>query len=172
MEMSEQATFLSQPWWKMGEPRPGTSGLWVNETATRARAGLLNAISGATLLLLWLKPELDPVRYAAPFVIFDMLAGVFFGLTPFSPAGVAGTLISRRLPAVWKPNKPKRFAWFLGALMGAGCLGFWLADIRVGMFAVLGTCFALTWLEAVLGFCVGCWMYGLFWGCGDCEVEA
>ena len=154
----------------MGQAQPGTADMWVNESATRARAGLLNLLSGATLLILWMRPDLDPVRYVAPFVVFDMVTAVLFGLTPLSPAGLLGTTITLGMPAVWKSHRPKRFAWSLGAVLGVCCLVFWTLDIRVGMFAVLGTCFALTWLEAVLGFCVGCWMYSLFWTCEDCMV--
>ena len=162
--------FFTHPWRAMGEAVPGKCGLCINETATRARAGILNVLSAATLFVLWAAPELDPVRYAAPFVIFDMVAGAVFGLTPLSPAGILGTALTTKLAPVWKPIKPKRFAWTLGATLGACCLIFWVLDWRTGMFAVLGTCFVLTWLEAVLGFCVGCWMYSLLFRCDECEL--
>jgi hypothetical protein len=32
--------FLTNPWWSMGQALPGECGLSINETATRARAGL------------------------------------------------------------------------------------------------------------------------------------
>jgi len=35
---------------------------------------------------------------------------------------------------------------------------------------VVAICFVLTWLEAVLGFCVGCWLYSLFFECDVCEA--
>jgi len=35
---------------------------------------------------------------------------------------------------------------------------------------VVGVCFTLTWLEAVLGFCVGCWLHARLFGCEVCEV--
>lgn len=64
-----QHKFLTSPWWSMGVERPNQCGLCINETATRARAGLLNILSGTTIFLLLALPEVDPVRYVAPFVI-------------------------------------------------------------------------------------------------------
>ncbi|HBE91468.1 MAG TPA: DUF4395 domain-containing protein [Gammaproteobacteria bacterium] len=163
-------TFLTDPWWAMGQTHPGDCGLMINETATRGRAGLLNIISGVTIVILLMAPELDPVLYVAPFVIFDMLAAATFGLTPFSPAGLFGTTITMKIKPVWKPTKPKRFAWILGATLGVCCLVFRMYQWQAGMIGVLGICFLLTWLEAVLGFCVGCWMYSLFFKCEVCEL--
>ena len=85
-------TFLNNPWHSMGQTMPDAAELRLNETATRARAGLLNLLSITTIFLLLFKPELDPVIYVGPFVIFDMFSAAIFGLTPFTPTGVAGTL--------------------------------------------------------------------------------
>jgi len=144
----------------------------INETATRARAGILNAVSATTIFLLIAYPELDPVIYVGPYVIFDMLVAALFGLTPLSPAGVVGTAISFNFKPLWKPIKPKRFAWLLGAGLGICCLTFRLLEMDVAwMIGVVSICYVLTWLEAVLGFCVGCWMYGLLVKCEVCAME-
>jgi hypothetical protein len=171
LSINGKGAFLTRPWWVMGQPVEGQCGLCINETATRARAGLLNILSATTIFLLLAVPELDPVRYVAPFVIYDMVAGATFGLTPFSPAGILGTLITGKLRPVWKPTKPKRFAWILGATLGLGCLSFWSLGWQSWVIGVLGICFVLTWLEAVLGFCVGCWMYSLFAKCEACQMR-
>ena len=168
---ANNSSFLTQPWWAMGQPVEGQCGLCINETATRARAGLLNVLSGTTIFIMLVAPELDPIRYVAPFVIFDMVAGAMFGLTPFSPAGVMGTVITKKIRPVWKPIKPKRFAWTLGATLGICCLTFWVLGWYTWIIAVLGICFVLTWLEAVLGFCVGCWMYSLLVKCEVCKMN-
>lgn len=164
-------TFLTNPWWSMGQPDPVHSGMMINETATRARAGLLNVLSSVTIFIMLAWPELDPIRYVGPFVIFDMLAAATFGLTPFSLAGISGTLITARIKPVWKPTKPKRFAWILGATLGVCCMSFWWFSMNSWVIGVLGICFILTWLEAVLGFCVGCWMYSLFFKCEVCSLS-
>jgi hypothetical protein len=153
-------------------PVDGLTGLRINETATRARAGLLNVLSAVTMFLLIAWPELDPVRYVGPFVVFDMAMAAGFGLTPLSPTGVLGTLLTRSRPPTWAPVKPKRFAWTLGGIMGTTCFGFWFFSFTTPwIVSVLAICFALTWLEGNLGFCAGCWLYTSVLGCEPCGVS-
>lgn len=164
-------TFLNRPWWAMGQEVPGFASRRINETATRARAGLLNILSATTILLLLVAPELDPVIYVGPFVIVDMFAAALVGLTPLSPVGLLGTALTMRMRPLWKPTQPKRFAWVLGGVLGITCLSLRLLGAPTAwIIGVLGTCFALTWLEAALGFCVGCWMYSKLFTCEDCDV--
>jgi len=89
--------FFTSPLLAMGQSFPGECDLRINETATRARAGLLNILSATTIFVLIHAPELDPVIYVGPYVIFDMLAAAFFGLTPLTPTGVIGTAITIKL---------------------------------------------------------------------------
>ena len=164
-------TFLNTPWWAIGQTVPGYASPRINETATRARAGLLNVLSATTIFILIAAPQLDPVVYVGPFVIFDMFVAAATGLTPLSPAGLLGTALTLRLRPQWKPTPPKRFAWILGGTLGVACLSLRLAHApNSWIIGVLSTCFALTWLEAALGFCVGCWMYGQMRECEECEV--
>lgn len=163
--------FLNRPWWAMGQVTHEHAEPRVNEVATRARAGLLNIISAITIALLLLRPETDPVIVVGPLVLFDMLAAAVTGLTPFSPTGILGTALTMNIRPVWKPTRPKRFAWLLGAALAATCLAMRLLGASpVAMAAVVAVCFVLTWSEATLGFCVGCYMHKLIWGCEDCEV--
>ncbi|MCL2916195.1 DUF4395 domain-containing protein [Shewanella corallii] len=172
MSQLDKHSFFTSPMFAMGQSFKGESGLRVNETATRARAGLLNILSMVTIFILLWKPELDPVIYVGPYVIFDMTVAAIFGLTPLSPSGLLGTAMTLRLPPLWKPAKPKQFAWTLGAIIGISCLAFRLPDFSVEwLLAVLGICFVLTWLEAVMGFCVGCWMHAKLFGCEECRLN-
>jgi hypothetical protein len=165
-------TFFTKPVLAMGQKIPGECDLRINETATRARAGLLNILSTVTIVLMLFKPELDPVIIVGPYVIFDMVSTALFGLTPLSPTGIIGTLITLHAHPLWKPVKPKRFAWTLGAVLGITCLTFRLIGLgTIPIVTVLSMCFILTWLEAVLGFCVGCWMHSLFFGCEVCKLD-
>ena len=167
-------TFLTTPVFAMGQslPKEYGCGLMINETATRARAGLLNMLSAMTIFLLIAYPEVDPVIYVGPFVIFDMLAAAAFGLSPISPVGVAGTAMTMKFSPVWKPTKPKRFAWVLGGTLAICCLALRLFNAEtVWLVSVVSICFVLTWLEAVLGFCVGCWMHSIFFKCEVCQLK-
>lgn len=163
--------FLRRPWWSVGQSVPGYATRRINETATRARAGLLNLLSGTTIAILLTRPQWDPVIYVGPFVIFDMFVAATLGLTPFSPVGVLGTALTMGARPTWKPVPPKRFAWLLGGMLGVTCLSLRLLHApTMAIVAVLATCFVLTWLEAVLGFCVGCWMHSRLWDCEECDV--
>ena len=164
-------TFLNTPWWSMGQAVPGFSTPRINEAATRARAGILNLLSATTIFVLLAAPELDPVIYVGPFVIFDMFVAAAMGLTPLSPVGILGTALTMRLRPQWKPAPPKRFAWLLGGAMGVACLSLRLAHAPTGsIIGVLAVCFVLTWLEAALGFCVGCLMHAKLIGCDECDA--
>ncbi len=170
-EHREFHTLMSRPWWRMGQDLPGSAVPRVNETATRARAGMLNALSATTIFLLIAAPELDPVLYVGPYVIFDMFISATFGLTPLSPTGLVGTVATFRFPPQWKPAAPKRFAWILGGSLGVACVTMRLLHVETSwLIGVVAICFVLTWLEATLGFCVGCWMHAKLIGCEECDV--
>jgi len=171
--MSEAAfhTFLTRPWCHMGQRMPGYQLPRINETATRARAGILNVLSATTIFILVAAPHLDPVIYVGQYVIYDMLVSATFGLTPLSPTGLIATVITFRTQPQWKPASPKRFAWQLGGSLGVCCLTMRLLHVSNDwIIGVVAICFTLTWLEAVLGFCVGCWMHGKLIGCEECGV--
>jgi len=57
--MNQNHRFLTTPVFAMGQTMEGAAGPWINETATRARAGLLNIISGVTMFI--------PVAWPATF---------------------------------------------------------------------------------------------------------
>lgn len=90
---------------------------------------------------------------------WDMLAACLFGLTPLSPFGVLGTFLTRDVPPLWMPAQPKRFAWFLGVLMTTACIICNRLEQRWANVGLAVGCIILTWLEAALGFCLGCWMW-------------
>ena len=92
-------------------------------------------------------------------------------LTPVTPTGVLGTALTLQLRPQWKPVAPKRFAWLLGGTLGVTCLIMRLFQVSRGwILGVVGTCFVLTWAEAVLGFCVGCFLHSLLFECQDCDI--
>ncbi|OZB73554.1 MAG: hypothetical protein B7X29_11325 [Halothiobacillus sp. 13-55-115] len=90
--------------------------------------------------------------------------------------------MARKQHALWKPLTPKRYAWSLGAFMIALCLIFFnpstFADwvnaiagrtllpdtsqyLSYWIPSLVFVCVAFMWLEAVLGFCVGCKIHWL-----------
>lgn len=162
LQNQDEIAFFSSPIHSLGHALKGkpAGSLYMNENAVRARAGLLNATAWTVLVLVLTLPNAGFVLYTiAPIALWDMCAAATCGLTPFSPYGVAGTLLTMHLKPIWKPAEPKRFAWILGALMVAACVSLGSQSVKVGVIAVACSCIVLTWLEAVLGFCLGCWLW-------------
>jgi len=117
------------------------------------------------------------------YALFEMLAGMFRFSARLSPTILLASLLAKNSPPVWKPLLPKRFAWSIGASLISICLVFfnpdtfaqWLNAIWGSellpttenyMPANTGTtlvwvCLGFMWLEAVLGFCVGCKLHTL-----------
>ena len=160
-------------------PRPGNSFLenlpgkrTFNATAIRARAGLVNVLLGIALAAHLAYPESATVLYLSVYLLFDMSMAVGFGLWPLSPTGIVASLLSSKLKIVPTPHLPKRFAWSMGASLALILLMLTLsetADIWVSL--VLVVFFTLAWLDAVLGFCMGCWIYSRLFDCQSCRLD-
>lgn len=117
------------------------------------------------------------------YALFELMAGMFVWTARFSPSIQLASWLARNKPPVWKPLAPKRFAWGLGIGLATFCLVFFNPDIFAnwvnGVFHVellpttynyipyqipvtlVWLCVAMIWLEAVLGFCLGCKMHSL-----------
>lgn len=142
-----------------------------NVSAIRARAGIINLLVGIALVSHLVYPESFTALYLSAFLLFDMLMAVVFGLTPLSPTGILATLLSLKMRPVPTPHLPKRFAWSMGAslalvvlmLCQMGSEGIWVSIVLVVFFA-------LSWLDAVLGFCMGCWIYSRLFDCQSCRL--
>lgn len=132
----------------------------VNEKAARCVAGGVVVICLATLVLtasfghswVWLTVGLA----------YGFLARVATGPT-LSPLGQLATrVVAPRLGASRPvPGPPKRFAQLIGATLSVAAavlgVGFGLdaeALVLVAMILVAAT------LESVVGFCLGCWIFG------------
>ena len=117
------------------------------------------------------------------YALFEMLAGMSKPTSYLSPTIWLSTWLARRHRPVWKPLAPKRFAWAIGASMISLCLVFFHPEKFAGALnalthhALLPTteqylprwlplvmvwlCLGFMWLEAILGFCVGCQTHAL-----------
>ena len=116
------------------------------------------------------------------YALFEMLATMFVVTTRFSPTVLISCVLAYNKPVVWKPLPPKRFAWAIGATMISICWVYFNPEIVAGWVNVLfdanidtsenfmsdsipmnmvWVCLAFMWMEAVLGFCVGCKVHSL-----------
>ena len=117
------------------------------------------------------------------YALFEMLAGMSRVTSYLSPTIWLSTWLARQHRPVWKPLAPKRLAWAIGASMISLCLVFFhpekfaAAVNALSQHALLPTteqylprwlplvmvwlCLGFMWLEAILGFCVGCQIHAL-----------
>jgi hypothetical protein len=127
----------------------------VNENAARVVAGGVAVLALLTLLTGW--------SWLIVLLAVGFAARVLAG-PRFSALGrLATQVIAPRLgPARLVPGPPKRFAQGVGlavtTLAAVLALGFGATTAATALMVVL-LCFAL--LESVVGFCAGCWMFGL-----------
>jgi hypothetical protein len=151
---SKENHFFTKPWYRHGLALEGapTANTYMNERAVRGRGGCLLLLAFTALAHLYLAPERKFIIYAGPFVIWDMFSGVVFGLTPLTPFGVLGTILTWHLPPSWGPARPKKLAWAMGVGLSGSC---WLARIFLGphpaVYVMLMMCVVLTWMESTLG---------------------
>jgi len=139
----------------------------MDEHAVRARAGLLNVVTWVAVINVWEWKDPDIVLILFPIVAYEFLTSMVVGLTPISPFGVVGTLMSIILhpEPLWKPAKPKRFAWLIGLVLSTSCFIFVAVREELGgaylplVRTTVCLCNIATWFESSLGFCFGCFIY-------------
>ncbi|MBD3821986.1 MAG: DUF4395 domain-containing protein [Thiotrichales bacterium] len=129
--------------------------------------------------------------------LFEMLAGMTTITARLSPTiYLASFLAKRTAKPIWKPLVPKRFAWTIGASIIATCLVFFNPDVFANWvntifrhevlptdrqymsyyipLSLVWVCLGFMWMEAVMGFCVGCKVHALLVKVGilkdECEA--
>lgn len=127
--------------------------------------------------------EYTPQTWVLIYAVFDLLAGMTVWTSRFSPTIQLSAFLARNRPPEWKPLGPKRFAWGLGLFLATFCLVFFNPSVfaqgvnTVFAHDILPTtvnyipyqipvvlvwvCLAMIWMEAVMGFCLGCKLHSL-----------
>jgi len=94
------------------------------------------------------------------YVVYEMTAATLFGLT-LSPLAWLATLLTWNQVPEWTEARPKRLAWSIGMVFSIICqLALtWGLFMSIALY-ILFLCILFMFLEAAVGFCVGCWLYG------------
>jgi hypothetical protein len=133
----------------------------VDEHQVRVAAGLTMAVGAIAFVYAHFDKLFWPIRTVSAFFFVDFLLRVTAGIE-HSPTGMVAGWLTRRQPPQWVSAKPKRFAWSLGAAMALAMTVVTNSGIHGGLpRTICLICLALMWLEAVLGLCVGCELYGV-----------
>lgn len=132
-----------------------------NEREVRASAGLLMMLGTVVFFIALLDKNYIPLRVTAAYFLFEFTIRITVGLHR-TPSGLIARLLTRAYPPEWVSAKPKRFAWTFAAAIALTMT----VITNVGITGYIPRtfcliCIVLLWLESVLGFCAGCWMYSL-----------
>jgi hypothetical protein len=157
-----------------------------DEHEVRAAAGLTLVAGAVAFVYAYFAKEYLPIKLVTALFFVEFLLRVSLGLR-FSPFGQLARALTWRQSPHWVSAKPKRFAWSLGLVMSLAMTLITNANVRGTLpLTICLICLSLMWLEAVLGLCLGCEVYGAMvrrgWlakdeafeicGGGACAVEA
>lgn len=138
----------------------------VNEVSARVVAAGVVVLSTATIAL--------DQPWLTALIAYGFVARVLTGPS-LSPLGQLATkVITPRLPVAPRliPGPPKRFAQGMGAVMSVTAAVLALGFGMVGAaYTVLGLLVVAASLEAVLGLCLGCQIFGLLMRTGVIPAE-
>jgi hypothetical protein len=136
----------------------------VNEYAARLVAALVSALLSLSVVF--------DARWLVGVVALGFLARVAWG-PRFSLAGRGAVALAARL---WSTKlvmgAPKRFAQGIGTLCTLGALLSFAVDKATLAWALSSMVAAFAFLEAALGFCMGCWLYARLQRVGVFPAEA
>ncbi|MDP7559288.1 MAG: DUF4395 domain-containing protein [Planctomycetota bacterium] len=127
----------------------------VNEVAARTVAGCVVVLIGATILF-----EISILMW---FIAYGFLARVLTGPS-LSPIGLLATKVVVPMMGIRPrlvPGPPKRFAQSIGlALSTASLILHYAFGLQVAAYSLLAVVLFFAALEAVAGFCMGCFVFG------------
>lgn len=131
----------------------------VNEKAARVVAGLVVLVAALALLTGWL--------WLSAVLAVGFALRVASG-PRFDPFGqLATTVIAPHLgEPVMVPGPPKRFAQAIGLVLTLVATGFLVAGLPAVTTALLAILLVFATLESALGFCAGCYAFGLLMRAG------
>jgi len=133
----------------------------LNEREVRASAGIMFLLG--VISLFTITPS-QSVIYVELFAITFILEFIVRMFNPkYAPYMVLGSLFVSNQNPEWVEANPKKFAWFLGLLLGLLMLLFITIDF-IGPIRMLLClmCLSLLYIESVFGVCLGCLMYKKF----------
>ncbi|MEE8442132.1 MAG: DUF4395 domain-containing protein [Dehalococcoidia bacterium] len=138
----------------------------VNDVAARMVAGMVVLLSLATIL------------FQAPWLLFFLAYGFLARVATGPTLSLMGLLATRVLvPLIGNPERlvagpPKRFAQTIGLVFSTTSLLLYYGfGLSVAAYGVLGVLALFAALEAILGFCMGCFVFGILMRVGVVPQE-
>jgi len=131
----------------------------INERDARASAGIMFLLGIITLGHFLLTHNLFWANLFTITFILEFIIRVFIN-PKYAPYMVLGSLIVSNQEPDWVEARPKKFAWFLGVILGAIMTYFIVFNIMTpARLLTCLLCLLLLYLESVFGICLGCILY-------------
>ncbi len=132
-----------------------------DENEVRAAAGMTMVVGAVAFSYAYFTKQYVPLQVVATLFFLEFLVRVTAGLH-YSPFGVLARAVTVGRPPQWVSAAPKRFAWSLGVAMALAMTVITNVGIRGTLpRTICIICLTLMWMEATLGLCVGCKIYGV-----------
>ncbi|HSO65923.1 MAG TPA: DUF4395 domain-containing protein [Ornithinibacter sp.] len=136
----------------------------VNEKAARSVAGGVALVAALALVTGWL--------WLGALLALGFALRVAFGPRRSVIGWLAADVIAPRLGEPQRvPGPPKRFAQAVGLVLTLVATGFLVAGQPFVTTALLGVLLGFAALESVVGFCAGCYVFGLLMRVGAIPEE-
>lgn len=147
---------------KFGEDVEGYAIPVLNEREIRAGAGILFLLMFITIMIVVMKGNFVPLKYAVVVFLTDILIRVL--ISPrFAPSLILGRLIVQNQVPEYVGAQQKRFAWIIGLVLAA--IMFALQVVVNAYSPITGLicliCLVFLFFETAFGICIGCKVYNL-----------
>lgn len=135
----------------------------LNEREIRASAGILFLLMFITIQIVVFNNNFTPLKYAIVIFLTDILIRVLIN-PKFAPSLIIGRLIVRNQTPEYVGAEQKKFAWWIGIVLGVIML---VLQVIVNSFSPITgliclICLIFLFFEASFGICLGCLVYGWF----------
>ena len=145
---------------KFGEVVDGYNIPVLNEREIRAAAGILFLMMFTTIMVVVMKGNFTPLKYAVVVFMVDILVRVLVN-PKYSPTLIIGRLIVRNQTPEYVGAKQKKFAWIIGIVLALTMFVHLVvinaASPITGLICLI--CLIFLFFESAFGICLGCKFY-------------
>ena len=135
----------------------------LNEREIRAAAGILFLMMFTSVMNAMLIANFVMLKFAVIIFLTDFIIRVF--ISPrYAPTLIFGRLIVRNQNPEYVGAAQKKFAWYIGIVLGAIFFTFTVVMNTVSPISgiICFTCLIFLFFEAAFGICLGCLFYPMF----------
>ncbi|MDF1876727.1 DUF4395 domain-containing protein [Sulfurimonas sp. SAG-AH-194-L11] len=131
----------------------------INEREARASAGIMFLLGLLSLFSVFTLRTLIWAEFFSITFILEFIVRMFIN-PKYAPYMLLGSLIVYNQKPEWVEAKPKKFAWFLGLILGAIMTYYIIFDvISLVRLSICVVCLVLLFVESAFGICLGCLLY-------------